>query len=213
MQEQNNLIYCYDRTAEKYAKKFFNELESKQLDRILLKAFASKNKDKAYFIDFGCGPGHTTKFLFYNGIKNIIGIDLSPEMVKVATRLSPNIQFEQADLLQLKYPDNSFDAAIAFYAIVHFDYDQLKRAFSEIKRVLKNGSELLFSFHVGNEIIKVEQFLGENVNVDFYFFETQKIINQLDELNYEIIDVIERHPYKDVEYESKRCYIWTKIKK
>lgn len=213
MQEQNNIIYCYNRTAEKYADKFINELADKNLDQILLKSFCEQNKDKGKLIDLGCGPGQTTKFLFDNGFQNIIGTDLSPEMVKMATRLSPNIQFEQADLLQLKYPDNSFDAAIAFYAIVHFDYDQVKRSFSEIKRVLKNGSEFLFSFHVGNEIIKVEQFLEESVNVDFYFFETEKIINQLDELNYEIIDVIERLPYKNIEYESKRCYIWAKIKK
>ncbi len=213
MQEKKDIINCYDLTAENYAKKFFNELDSKPLDQILLKAFANQNKNKGKLIDLGCGPGQTTKFLFNCGCQNILGTDLSSEMVKVATRLNPNIKFEQADLLQLKYADNSFGSAIAFYAIVHFDYEQLQQAFSELKRVLKNGAEFLFSFHIGTEIVKVEQFLGENVTIDFYFFQPQKIINQLENLNFEIIDVIERHPYKNVEYESKRCYIWTKIKK
>lgn len=57
-------------------------------------------------------------------------------MVKVATRLNSNIKFEQADLLQISYADKSFGAAIAFYAIVHFDYEQIKKALEEIKRVL-----------------------------------------------------------------------------
>ncbi|HOK14037.1 MAG TPA: class I SAM-dependent methyltransferase [Candidatus Kapabacteria bacterium] len=213
MQDQKDIINCYDKTAENYAKKFFNEFEGKHLDRILLKAFALQCKERGKVIDFGCGPGHTTKFLFDNGIQSILGTDISTEMVKVASRLNPNILFEQADLLKLQYADNSFNAAIAFYAIVHFNYEQMQQAFSEIKRVLKNNADFLFSFHIGTEIIKVEQFLDENVNIDFYFFEPQKIIKQLNNLNFEIIDVIERHPYKNVEYESKRCYIWTKIKK
>jgi ubiquinone/menaquinone biosynthesis C-methylase UbiE len=213
MQKQNNIIDCYDKTAEKYAEKFFNELESKHLDRVLLKEFASKNKEIGKLIDFGCGPGQTTKFLFDNGRKNILGTDISYEMIKVATRLNPNIHFEQADLLQLKYPENSFDSAVAFYSIVHFDNDQLIEGFSEVKRVLKNNAEFLFSFHIGTVIVKAEQFLEEDVTIDFYFFQPQEIVNTLNNLSFEIIDVIERHPYKNVEYESKRCYIWSKVKK
>lgn len=212
MQKQN-IIDCYDKTAEKYASKYFNELENKHLDQILLRAFALQNKDKGKLIDYGCGPGQTTKFLFDNDCQNILGTDLATEMVKVATRLNPNIKFEQADLLHLQYADNSFGAAVAFYAIVHFDYEQLQQAFSEIKRVLKDSAEFLFSFHIGTEIVKVEQFLDERVDIDFYFFEPEKIIKQLNDLDFEIIDVVERYPYKNVEYESKRCYIWSKIKK
>lgn len=169
MDKQTKIIECYDKTAENYGKKFFNELEGKHLDRILLKEFASKNKDKGKMIDFGCGVGQTTKFLFENGCQNILGTDLSTEMVNVASRLNPNIEFEQADLLQLKYNDNSFHSAVSFYAIVHFDKEHLIKAFSEIKRVLQNNSEFLFSFHIGKEIIKVERFLEKNVNIDFLF--------------------------------------------
>ncbi len=154
---KQNIIECYDKTAEKYASKYFNELENKHLDQILLKAFSLQNKDKGKLIDFGCGPGQTTKFLFDNGCQNILGTDLASEMVKVATRLNPKIKFEQADLLHLQCANNSFGAAVAFYAIVHFDYEQLQQAFSEIKRVLKDNAEFLFSFHIGTEIVKVEQ--------------------------------------------------------
>ncbi len=65
MQEQKNIIHCYDKTAKNYADKFINELSHKHLDRILLKLFASKNLDKGKLIDLGCGPGQTTKYLSY----------------------------------------------------------------------------------------------------------------------------------------------------
>ncbi|WP_461397921.1 class I SAM-dependent methyltransferase [Flavitalea sp.] len=55
---------------------------------MLLKEFASVNKDKGLCADFGCGPGQTTKFLYNNGLKDIIGIDLSPAMISAARKLS-----------------------------------------------------------------------------------------------------------------------------
>jgi ubiquinone/menaquinone biosynthesis C-methylase UbiE len=209
MQEQKDIIDCYDKTAQSYADKFLHELNDKPLDKILLKSFCEQNKDNGLLIDFGCGPGQTTKFLFDNGLHNILGTDLSAEMVKVATRLHSKIKFEQADLLDLNYADNSFGSAIAFYAIVHFDYEQIKRAFSEVKRVLSMNSEFLFSFHIGNEIVSLDKFLDKKVNIKFQFFEVDKITTLVEAVGLDIIDVIKRQPYKS-EHQTERAYIWTK---
>ncbi len=209
MQEQKNIIDCYNKTAENYAGAFIDELDKKPFDRMLLKAFGEQNKSKGKLIDLGCGPGQTTKFLFNNGIQNIVGTDISAEMVKVAARLNPNINFEQADLLQLNYPDNSFGSAIAFYAIVHFDYAQIKKALNEVKRVLLPGGEFLFSFHIGNEIVSLDKFLDQDVNIKFQFFEVDKIKNIIGEVGFETIDIIKRQPYES-EHQTERAYIWTK---
>jgi ubiquinone/menaquinone biosynthesis C-methylase UbiE len=210
MQTQENIIECYNKTAKNYAAKFIDELSKKHLDRILLKSFALQNLENGKLIDLGCGPGQTTKYLFDCDLTNIVGTDISTEMIDVAKNINPQIPFEAADILSLKYPDNYFGSAIAFYSIVHFDYDQIIKAFREIKRVLKDNGQFLFSFHIGNNVIHLDTFLDQPVNIDFYFFETDKIINLLTETGFEIIDVIERHPYFEVEHQSKRAYIWTK---
>jgi SAM-dependent methyltransferase len=210
MQDQKNIIDCYNKTASNYAGKFVNELEDKHLDTILLKAFIKENIAKGKLIDLGCGPGQTTRFLFENGFTNILGVDLSPEMIKVAAQLNPHVQFEQADMLCLHYPDNSFGAAIAFYSIVHFDYKQVGIAFREIKRILAEDGALLFSFHIGDNIIHLDNFLDHPVKIDFHFFDVEKIKNILIETGFEIVDIIERHPYAEVEHQSKRAYIWVK---
>ena len=211
MQEQNNIIDCYNKTAKKYADKFIDELSKKHLDRILLKSFANENLNKGQLIDLGCGPGQTTKYLFDCGLTELIGIDISPEMVAVAKNSNPSLKFETADILKLKYPDKTFGSAIAFYSIIHFEYAQLKIAFKEIKRVLTDNGQFLFSFHIGANVIHFDEFLGHTVNIDFHFFETNRIIDLLTETGFEIIDAIERQPYADVEYPSKRAYIWTKV--
>ena len=175
---------------------------------MLLKEFASVNKDKGVIADFGCGPGQTTKFLFDCGVKNITGIDISPAMISAARRLFPEIKFETGDLLKISYESNYFGSVLAFYAIVHFDYDQVKAAFHEINRVLKKGGQFLFSFHAGDEIVHFDKAHDKDVDIDLYFFPTNKISGLLEETGFHIIDALERYPHKDVEYPSKRAYIW-----
>lgn len=211
MQNHENVLDCYNKTASAYAAKYGDELAHKHLDTLLLKAFAEENKAEPKWLDLGCGPGQTTRFLHDLGITGITGTDLSPNMISEAKKLHPSIHFETADMLQLPYADNSFGAAVAFYAIVHFSIEQVLLALHEIKRVLEPGGQLLFSFHVGNEVNHFDNFLGEQVDISFYFFETAKIIEILLAAGFSIIDIIERQPYADTEYPSKRAYCWVQV--
>ena len=174
MQEQINIIECYNKTAENYADKFLNELDHKHFDRIILMAFCEQNRKKGQLIDLGCGPGHTTYFIYKCGLENVICTYLSDEMVKVAKLHNPKINFEQADLLNLKYKENTLGSAIAFYAIVHFDYSQIKTALTEVHRILVDKGEFMFSFHIGNEIVHLDNFLDKEVNIKFQFFEVDR---------------------------------------
>lgn len=126
-------------------------------------------------------------------------------MIQVAKQINPQLIFETADMLSLPYPGKSFESAVAFYSIVHFDYGQVKIAFTEIKSVLTSDGQFLFSFHVGDTIIHLDRFLDHPVSVDFYFFETNKIMDLLTETGSEIMDFMDRQPYKDIEYASKRA--------
>jgi len=206
MQSKDNIIQTYNTVAAKYAGHYMNELDHKPLDRLLLRSFYEDNKHKGAFIDLGCGPGQTSKFLADYGCTAITGTDISPKMIAIAKTLNPNINFEVADMLNLKYDDNQFGAAIAFYSIVHFDYPSVKIAFTEIKRVLKTGGQFLFSFHTGDEVLHLDQLLEENVNIDFHFLDTDKIVALLKETGFSIADALVRFPYHS-EHPSKRAYI------
>jgi len=213
MQSLEKIINTYNKVADDYAVHRRDELSKKHFDRLLLKEFALVNKDKGLCADFGCGPGQTTKFLYDHGIRDIIGIDISSGMIDVAKRLFPKIKFEKGDLLNLSHESNSFGSVLAFYAIVHFTYDQIKIAFSEVNRVLKKEGQFLFSFHAGDKMVHFDKANEIDVDIDLYFFQTDKIIELLQETGFLIIDAIERQPYNnDVEYQSKRAYIWTETK-
>jgi ubiquinone/menaquinone biosynthesis C-methylase UbiE len=208
MQPQEKIIKTYNATAESYAAARIDELSKKHLDSLLLKAFAALNKDKGICADFGCGPGQTTKFLYDCGVKDIIGIDISPGMVNTAQGIFPDIKFETGDLLALAYNPNYFASAVAFYSIVNFDYDQVAMAFKEINRVLKKNGQFLFSFHVGEQKVHFDKANDIDVDIDLYFFQTNVILELLRDNKFRIIDAVERFPYPDIEYASKRAYVW-----
>lgn len=213
MQDQSKIIECYNAVAKNYAAKYLDELNYKHFDRILLSSFVVENIYNGTLIDLGCGPGQTTKYLSDLGCTDLLGVDISPGMVDIARSGHPMLNFETADILRLQFSDSSFGSAIAFYAIVHFNYEQLTIAFQEIKRILKNDGQFLFSFHIGDQLVHLDSFLDNQVNIDFYFFEIHKIVDILRAANFEIMDIMERHSYPDIEYPSKRAYIWVKNKK
>jgi ubiquinone/menaquinone biosynthesis C-methylase UbiE len=207
MQTQEKIIDCYNQVAQDYAAERHDELSKKPFDRILLKAFAAANKHKGPFADFGCGPGQTTKFIYDHDIANITGIDISQAMVEAAQKLHPQIKFETGDLLKISYDANHFGTALAFYAIVHFTYEEVAMVFAEVNRVLKKGAHFLFSFHVGEETVHFDKAHDKTIDVDLYYFQTEQLIQLLYNAGFGIIDALERYPYKE-EYQSKRGYIW-----
>ncbi|HVI49422.1 MAG TPA: class I SAM-dependent methyltransferase [Chitinophaga sp.] len=212
MNSHEKILSCYNQVAEDYAADRWDELSRKHFDRLLLKEFASANKDKGLCADFGCGPGQTTRFLYDHGLTDIVGTDLSPAMVSMAQKLSPQIKFETQDLLNISYPAEHLGSAVAFYAIVHFTTDQIRTCFGEVNRVLKPRGSFLFSFHVGEETVHFDKAHDKEIDIDLFFFKTDDIIALLNETGFDIIDAIERRPHENMEYQSRRGYIWAEKK-
>ena len=208
MKQIKAIIKAYNDTAREYATQFIDELTGKPLDQLLLKRFADENNTKGKILDIACGPGQTTQFLHQCGVQNLLGLDLSPGMIKEAREIHQNkILFQTGDMLKLKFEDNHFGSAICFYGIVHFLIEELDQALMEIFRVIKPGGQFLFSFHIGNEISSRVEFLGKEVKMTFYYFEVNKVLDLLKHRGWKILEVIERHPYEGKEYPSKRAYI------
>jgi hypothetical protein len=78
----------------------------------------------------------------------------------------------------------------------------------EVFRVLQPGGLFLFTYHLGEETIHLEQFLGRKVDIDFRFFTADFIFGCLTDCGFEKIEIIERAPYPGVEYPSRRAYVF-----
>jgi hypothetical protein len=76
--------------------------------------------------------------------------------------------------------------------------------------VLQPDGLLLLAFHVGEEVLHLDEWLGESVSVDFSFFRADEMAGYLRSANFTVEEVIERDPYPDVEHQSRRAYIFAR---
>lgn len=96
-------------------------------------------------LDVGTGTGHTA-FALAPHVAEVVGIDLTPEMLAEAEGLRArngrhNVTFEIADVQALPQPDASFDLVTCRRAAHHFT--DLPRALAEMHRVLRPGGRLV----------------------------------------------------------------------
>ena len=107
-------------------------------------------------------------------------------------------------------PDNSYGGIAAFYSIIHVARPAVATALTELKRVLKPNGALLLTHHIGSDIVHRDEFLGKAVSLDFIFFETEEMKRYLTTAGFDLEEVIERDPYPQVEYPSRRAYIFAR---
>lgn len=197
----------YDQVADEYVRRIFDELQHKPLDRQLLDRFAASVRGVGSACDLGCGPGHVARYLHERGVQ-VCGVDLSAEMVERARRLTPAIEFWQDDMMALDTPDETWAGITAFYSLIHIPRANLARTLRELRRVLRPGGVLLLSFHIGDEAIHLDDWWGQKVSVDFFFFRSAEMAGYLTSTGFEIEEIIEREPYPDIEHQSRRSYIF-----
>jgi SAM-dependent methyltransferase len=209
-QSRQELSDDYDLVAEEYAAHLFGELAHKPFDRRMLDWLVEKVDGRGAICDLGCGPGQVAHYLNERGAQ-ACGIDLSPAMIGRARELNPGITFQVGDMLDLSgVADESFGGVAAFYSIVHLPRASLVDALSEMQRVLRAGGALLVAFHVGSETVHREELFGKRVSLDFLFFETAEVKQSLTAAGFALEEVIERDPYPEVEYPSRRAYLFAR---
>ncbi|MBI4114469.1 MAG: class I SAM-dependent methyltransferase [Candidatus Niyogibacteria bacterium] len=101
---------------------------------------------RKYVLDFGCGDGGYAMQLSRMGARKVVGIDISPTMIKLANRnlkkeQIKNVEFMQADGAQLHFHKNTFDVAFSNFVLHHFQ--DISAPLNEISRVLKKSGYLL----------------------------------------------------------------------
>jgi ubiquinone/menaquinone biosynthesis C-methylase UbiE len=200
----------YDRIADEYARRIFNELQHKPLDRELLNRFAAEIVGSGEVCDMGCGPGHVARYMRDKGT-TVFGLDLSPRMLEQARQFNPDIFFRQGNMMALDLQDETLAGISAFYAIVNIPKESLPLVFREMERVLQPGGLLLLAFHTGDEIVHEDELWGRPISMDFFFFQPLAIRRYIEAAGLVIGEIIEREPYPpEVEYQSRRAYIFVR---
>ncbi len=94
-------------------------------------------------LECACGTGLLSGVIAAR-CESLIATDFSEKMLKRARKKYgklPNVKFEQGNILQLNYPDESFDAVVAAN-VIHL-LDEPLKALGELERVCRPGGRII----------------------------------------------------------------------
>jgi 2-polyprenyl-3-methyl-5-hydroxy-6-metoxy-1,4-benzoquinol methylase len=128
-------------------------------------------------LDIGFGSG--IAFLNLSEMyKEIHGIDLTADAEVVARTFNTQGIFpilRQGSVLELPYPDNTFDTVVSVSILEHLQPAQLQRALQESWRVLKPGGQMVYGTPVERPLM-VFMFRLLRVDIRDHHFSTERAI-------------------------------------
>jgi len=92
------------------------------------------------FLDAGCGEGFVARKVIeaVPGIE-LTGCDISEAALQIAADANPEASFVAGSVVDLPFPDRSFDVVGCFEVLEHLPGDLPRRALSEIARVARQA--------------------------------------------------------------------------
>lgn len=115
-----------------WRRKAMRELERGAKDRVL---------------DVACGTGDFSIEALRHGVRQVVGVDISENMLAVAREkawdkgLEEQLEFLYGDSEQLTFPDGNFDAVTVAFGVRNFEH--LERGLREMCRVLRPGGRVV----------------------------------------------------------------------
>lgn len=137
---------AHNAIAEKYYELYKDDTSD-------LKYFDLFLKDcKPKILDLGCGMGHYSNYMYDKGF-DIVGVDISENMINIAKRNNPNIEFIVSDICDLEIMKNcEFDGIVLAYVLQHLSKEEVLNLFCEINYIVDENCKLLMFLREGNGI-------------------------------------------------------------
>lgn len=146
--DQNSIIKSYKRVSSFYDYTFGKIFKPGQ--RALIEKMSCNDSD--IVLEIGIGTGASLQF--YPNKTNVVGIDISPDMLDLAKEKIKNNKIENKYISMmngehLSFPDNTFDKVAAMY--VMSVTQNPKNLIDEMKRVCKDDGDIYIVNHFSLE--------------------------------------------------------------
>lgn len=138
--------YWRKRDAEWYDSRAERSGRMKAYQWMAAQARPHLTKKGVVSMDLGCGTGIFAKVV---GIKNIIGVDVSPTMLEIArTRME---RVCEGDIFDLRLEQDSVDNVITLFVLADYPYEKKLDFLQQVYSCLKQGGRFFFSAYSPND--------------------------------------------------------------
>ncbi|RJR32902.1 MAG: glycosyltransferase [Desulfobacteraceae bacterium] len=136
-------------------------------------------------IELGCGTGD-----LLSGLKPSrgLGVDISPEMVSVAARKYPELEFRQADLENIDSWEETFDYIILADVVGHLQ--DIEESFRRLRSFCRPGTRVIVSYYnfLWEPLLKMGERVGLKMPQEHQnWLSTEDICNVLALAHYEVV--------------------------
>ncbi|WP_053648554.1 class I SAM-dependent methyltransferase [Streptomyces sp. XY431] len=94
-------------------------------------------------LDIGCGTGVPAARSLITAGHRVTGVDISEVQIRRARELVPGADFIRADATTLEFPEESFDAVVCLYALIHIPVEEQPALLGRIASWLRPGGWFL----------------------------------------------------------------------
>ena len=140
-------------------------------------------------LDLGCGSGIQSKQLFQAGLE-VVGLDLSPEMIYRAKKRAPKAKFIVGDMTRMDFPKESFDGVFAQASLLHIPKKMIPKVLGSIYKILRTNGILYLALKegVGEKEVEEER-TGMIIKRFFSFFKKVEIEGYLKNAKFQVFKI------------------------
>lgn len=144
---REQLYKSYAKYYDKIYEKFDHKMESEFIKWVVDKHKVSAGNN---LLDVACGTGRHASYL--KNYYEIMGVDINPDMLKIAREKVPDAEFIEGDMKNL-YLKRKFDVVICMFSAMNYNttLEELNVTFKNFYDHLKSGGTLIFDLGINQE--------------------------------------------------------------
>jgi ubiquinone/menaquinone biosynthesis C-methylase UbiE len=188
MTKNTETLESWNKVADLYNEKFTDlQLYNHTYDLFIEQLPCVDSK----ILDIACGPGNISKYLLSRDPNlQILGIDVSPNMLSLAKINNPSAQFILMDCRDiLKIDSTKFDGIICGFGIPYLSSNETKKLIEDCVNLLTKDGVVYISFVEGNSLDSNYVIGSTGHRMFFNYHQLDDLRIYFDSANSAIIDI------------------------
>lgn len=164
-------------------------------------------------LEIGCGPGNITKYLLSKRADfNITSIDVAPNMIELAKKNNPTVQFKLMDCRNINSITKKYDALLCGFCIPYLSKQDCSKLIIDTFNLLNDNGIFYFSMIEGNYNDSGYTTGSTGDQMYIYFYNVLFFKKKLIENNFKLIELHKvDYPINKTENETHLIFIAKKM--